>query len=346
MGKPYQCFECNKSFLGADNLSQHGESTGHSTSNHKKMIEKKKSKKKSKGGDPSTYSGGHGLHMEIIKLSKRVKPSVKEAKIRKCIIEQVTGFVQSVWERCDVKIYGSTATGLDIYSSDLDLCIHDWKNSRELEKMGEAHKRKVASNQLGKLARNARKRCPWMKKLEVRRFAKVPIINFIHRRTQIEVDVSLDGIGPDTTGFVKQSARLYGDSFVHLSRVLKLLLQQRELDQPFNGGLGSFRIYVMVTYLMERRKKEKKRKEMDFGKLLIEFCELFGIDQDCHPDWPSTDCILNAGVRPHRVELHFRGIRKLGAFVEVLQELHEAITTSLKGHRDYLSQVFEPVVRS
>lgn len=38
-----------------------------------------------------------------------------------------------------------------------------------------------------------------------------------------------------------------GDSFVPVVLLLKIILNQQELDKPFTGGLGSFKLYVLVA---------------------------------------------------------------------------------------------------
>lgn len=292
----------------------------------------------------SIYSGKYGLHIEILELSEYIEPTFKEIIIKQNIIEQVDKFVQDIWKKCDIKLYGSSATGLDIYSSDLDLCIYNWTDKYKLRAMKPRLQQRMASNMLVKLGKKAKKNCLWMKNLEVRRFAMVPIINFMHRDHQVQVDIGLEGIGKNTNGFVRQSVELYGDAYIHLCRILKLLIRQLGMDKPFEGGLGSFRIYVMVTSLLEAE-GEERGEEINVGELLIKFCEMYGIRQDCHPNWPSMDCILYAGAHPHEVELHFRGVTKLGIFVNVLEKIYHLLLTPLEDDPSFLSRIIHPFYR-
>merc|ERR1712038_1364819 len=136
----------------------------------------------------SVYDGKRGLHNEILELARYLKSTKEEQKIKQNIIKKVSSVAQSVWRGCQVRLYGSCAVGLDIYSSDIDLCVHNWTGEQKLHNMGETQKRKRVANQCRKLGKIAGQRCPWMNKLEVRAHAKVPIINFFDRHQGVEVD--------------------------------------------------------------------------------------------------------------------------------------------------------------
>jgi len=89
-------------------------------------------------------------------------------------------------------------------------------------------------------------------KMEVRRFAKVPILAF-ETNIGIEGDVAIgDGHnGTDTSGYASTMNSRYR-SFAPVVLLLKILLKQADLDKPFTGGLGSYKLYVMVAYHLER----------------------------------------------------------------------------------------------
>jgi len=98
---------------------------------------------------------------------------------------------------------------------------------------------------------SALRRHPISDKIEVRRFAKVPILAF---ETQIGVDgdVAIGGHnGADTSAYASSQIQRY-NSFAPVVLLLKILLKQADLDKPFTGGLGSYKLYVMVAYHIER----------------------------------------------------------------------------------------------
>jgi len=54
-------------------------------------------------------------------------------------------------------------------------------------------------------------------------------------------------LGVDTTAIVLTFTDKFPDVFPPIVVVLKLLCAQWGLDRPFNGGLGSFKLYCLVA---------------------------------------------------------------------------------------------------
>lgn len=82
--------------------------------------------------------------------------------------------------------------------------------------------------------------------IQVRKNARVPII-CMTTRFGFDSDVALGGHnGIDTSHYVRKVVEKY-DSFATVVLFLKILLQQVDLDKPFTGGLGSYRLYVLVA---------------------------------------------------------------------------------------------------
>ena len=82
--------------------------------------------------------------------------------------------------------------------------------------------------------------------IQVRKNARVPII-CVTTRFGFDSDVALGGHnGMDTSQYVRKVVEKH-DSFATVILFLKILLQQVDLDKPFTGGLGSYRLYVLVA---------------------------------------------------------------------------------------------------
>jgi hypothetical protein len=58
--------------------------------------------------------------------------------------------------------------------------------------------------------------------------------------------------GQDTTYLSRQSICSCPYSFATVVLVLKVLLHQQDLDKPFTGGLGSYKLYVLVAYHIQQ----------------------------------------------------------------------------------------------
>lgn len=298
----------------------------------------------------SVYASKLGLHKEIVELARYLQPTNQEKKTKQEIVKKVQSVAQEIWRKSKVRLYGSCAVGLDIYSSDIDLNVDNWSGKNKIQHLAEKQKRKRIAKECLKFGKLAKQSCSWMDKLEVRSGAKIPIVNFF--TNGVEVDVSLQGIGSEkNTHFVEQSVQLYGRTLINLATVLKMFLQQLDMDKPFTGGLGSFRIYVMIVNLLEKRykrmgKKQKKQDNQNIGELLIEFYKMYGTRQKCHPNWPKVTSLLNAGTKPFRVEINFKGIRLLKAFADACRAAYDALTTSLGDYPSALSKIIFPFQRS
>jgi hypothetical protein len=87
----------------------------------------------------------------------------------------------------------------------------------------------------------------WVDKIEFRPRAKVPIINYYHRNS-LECDVSIGQVAKDTSELVLSIKRkIKGNILFILSAFLKIYLYQLSLDKPFTGGLGSFKLYLLIA---------------------------------------------------------------------------------------------------
>lgn len=85
--------------------------------------------------------------------------------------------------------------------------------------------------------------------------AKIPILAVVDPTTQLSIDVGVNREAFEasdhgrTTSLVRALQYVLGPRFRVLVAVLKEFLHQFALDKPFTGGLGSFRLYVMVASL-------------------------------------------------------------------------------------------------
>jgi hypothetical protein len=142
----------------------------------------------------------------------------------------------------------------------------------------------------------------WTNKIDYRPRAKVPIINFFHSNS-VECDVSIGLAAKDTSELVKSLKEKTGPVLFVLSAFLKIYLNQLELDKPFTGGLGSFKLYLMIAthiksffpgYLQDYNQQQKdrktstptittpskknntKNKSINYGEMLLSFLKFYG----------------------------------------------------------------------
>jgi non-canonical poly(A) RNA polymerase PAPD5/7 len=58
--------------------------------------------------------------------------------------------------------------------------------------------------------------------------------------------------------------------------VLKCFLKSRQLNETYTGGVSSFLLTIMVVSHLQRQYKRFPKQEVDLGKHLIDFFELYG----------------------------------------------------------------------
>ena len=98
----------------------------------------------------------------------------------------------------------------------------------------------------------------WCSQMEVRAKARVPIIALTHR-SGVSVDISLGVAAEDHTTTVKQMIQSCGFlDFFPLCSFLKIFLAQLDLDKPYIGGIGSFKLYAMVTAIITKYQSSLK----------------------------------------------------------------------------------------
>jgi hypothetical protein len=113
----------------------------------------------------------------------------------------------------------------------------------------EAHRDELV-NVLGRLANRLRK-VPYARKIVLIKHARVPIVK-MESNLGFEADVAIGGHnGTDTSAFAASMVDKYV-SFGPVILLLKTILSQQKLDIPFHGGLGSYKLYVLLAYHMEK----------------------------------------------------------------------------------------------
>jgi DNA polymerase sigma len=184
--------------------------------------------------------------------------------------------------------FGSFATSISTFASDIDLCIYNWHQSLA---MGAPSRKRVvhALSNLTVVLRTL----PWVMDVDARLRARVPIINFKERPTKVEVDLCLDGLGEQTISAVTCMAQSDA-AFRPLALVLKVALSQWHLDSPFTGGIGSYKLYVMIAHLLQRRTKQRSKlangngkaedANANHGDILVQFFDYYRLVTSSFPN--------------------------------------------------------------
>nr|CCA16045.1 Poly(A) RNA polymerase putative [Albugo laibachii Nc14]CCA26462.1 Poly(A) RNA polymerase putative [Albugo laibachii Nc14] len=205
------------------------------------------------------------LHEEILDFVHFISPHDEELQARENLIAQMKNLVSNLWPRAAVETFGSHETQMFLPQSDIDLVIFGAPTGKE---------------SLFVLAAELEAR-DMVSYLEVIDKARIPIVKFVDKNSAIQVDISFNiSSGLATADLIKQYMRIF-PSFRPLVLVLKYFLAQRELNETFQGGIGSFLLQLMVVSFLQQYRRQLGTLYDDFrynnlGKLLVEFFTLYG----------------------------------------------------------------------
>ncbi|KAK3037945.1 hypothetical protein RJ639_031836, partial [Escallonia herrerae] len=88
------------------------------------------------------------------------------------------------------------------------------------------------------------------KKIQVIAKARVPIIKFVEKRSGVAFDISFDvDNGPKAAEFIQDAISKW-PQLRPLCLILKVFLQQRELNEVYSGGIGSYALLAMLIAML------------------------------------------------------------------------------------------------
>ncbi|CAN9506784.1 unnamed protein product [Ophioblennius macclurei] len=209
------------------------------------------------------YSEGIvGLHEEINDFYKYISPKPEEEKMRLEVVDRIKGVIYDLWPSAEVQVFGSFSTGLYLPTSDIDLVVFGKWETLPLWTLEEAlRKRNVADEN----------------SIKVLDKATVPIIKLTDSFTEVKVDISFNvKSGVKAARLIKEFKEKY-PVLPYLVLVLKQFLLQRDLNEVFTGGIGSYSLFLMaVSFLQLHYREDVCSPNINIGVLLIEFFELYG----------------------------------------------------------------------
>jgi len=209
------------------------------------------------------------LHNEILDFLDLVSLTEEEQNARASLVSELKDVIKSVWPTAKVELYGSSFTELLIPSSDIDLVVLDFEDN----------------NPLRSLERALRKKCD-LSSIERVESARVPIIKLVHANSGLSADISFHICSGLQTGQFVRDCMVKMPEIKPLVIVLKYFLMQRDLNETYHGGVGSFLLQLMVISFLQHRELTnrflRRSPNNNLGSLLIEFFELYGVKFNYH----------------------------------------------------------------
>ncbi|XP_026029729.1 terminal nucleotidyltransferase 4B [Astatotilapia calliptera] len=209
------------------------------------------------------YSEGIiGLHEEIIDFYNYISPRPEEEKMRLEVVDRIKEVIHDLWPSAEVEVFGSFSTGLYLPTSDIDLVVFGKWESLPLWTLEEALRKKNVADE---------------NSIKVLDKATVPIIKLTDSYTEVKVDISFNVTsGVKAARLIKEFKEKY-PVLPYLVLVLKQFLLQRDLNEVFTGGIGSYSLFLMaVSFLQLHYREDVFGLNINIGVLLIEFFELYG----------------------------------------------------------------------
>lgn len=229
------------------------------------------------------------LEEEIDDYVKYLQPTPAEHAMRQLTVERIARLVTSIWPTAKTHVFGSFETKLYLPSSDIDIVVMD----RSLK----------APKCLYMLSQQLRQ-MDMVSKMEVIAKARVPIIKLIDSLTGFAVDISFNiDSGLESIDIVKQflSDPTIGDGLLPLMLIMKQFLLQRNLNEVYSGGMGSYALVTILAAFLKMHPKLQTgqiKASQNIGVLLMEFLELYGY----HFNYEE----IGLTVQPHKGAWYFR----------------------------------------
>ncbi len=105
------------------------------------------------------------------------------------------------------------------------------------------------------------------------------------------VDISFNvPSGPENTKIVQQHLDDHPE-LRYVVLVLKYFLSQNRLNEPYWGGMGSYALVLLASFLIQKKKGIDRPPElMDLGALLLEFLRYYGKEFNNEADAICVKC--------------------------------------------------------
>ncbi|CAK7327636.1 unnamed protein product [Dovyalis caffra] len=194
---------------------------------------------------------------EIVDFCDFLSPTQEEQASRAEAVRCVFNVIKYIWPNCKVEVFGSFRTGLYLPTSDIDVVI-----------LGSGIKNpQIGLNALSR----ALSQKGVAKKIQVIAKARVPIVKFIEKRSGVSFDLSFDvNGGPIAAEFIKNAISKW-PPLRPLCLILKVFLQQRDLNEVYSGGIGSYALLAMLMAMLQNLRDCQASRELNLGLLLFGF---------------------------------------------------------------------------
>ncbi|KAI7090474.1 hypothetical protein KC356_g1428 [Hortaea werneckii] len=214
------------------------------------------------------------LDFEISAFAAYISPTNEESAARNAITSRVRRSIEKALGRSNRKIrtdvFGSEQTGLVLAHSDIDVRVSDskWIQEDSQPKSGTYYSfGKIMKPLAEKMMHSTEWICVSF------RHSAFPIINAQHRESGIDVQIVC---APPTTPQQEWTAKYMNEipNLKALYSVLRVMFGVRGLVDVFNGGIGSYGLFMMLVAALKRGERSTKP-PVTIGEQLMHFLKFY-----------------------------------------------------------------------
>jgi hypothetical protein len=211
----------------------------------------------------------------------------KQEPRRQDAIMRMTRLVNTVWPRAQVKLYGSSVSGLSLPSSDLDfvICLPAVHKNAPAVAPGVLEGRNAINETSQKLLARTLSGEPWIDPRSMKLIDRtpVPVIKVSTkgpRSRALQLDITFDSPGNHGIDAVHMVSQIMAElpMLRPLVLVLKQFLSPRGLLTSYSGGLSSYGLFLMIARYLQ----EQPSSWGDCGSLLMGFLDFYGNNVSFH----------------------------------------------------------------
>ncbi|KAH7727569.1 PAP/25A associated domain containing protein [Aphelenchoides avenae] len=186
------------------------------------------------------------LHEEVVDLWRWLRPTPLETELRDQAYWRVYDALEKHFKCNNAQfwIFGSVAMGLYLPTSDIDITMH-FEGSTNIQVIDKT---------------------------------SVPVVKFTDSRTRFNIDMSINTQRSQRVVEWVEVRKLEFPSLEPLVLVLKQLLTECSLNEPFKGGLSSYALILMVVHFLKAQPLGPlELGDHSLGLILLRFLEFYGL---------------------------------------------------------------------
>jgi non-canonical poly(A) RNA polymerase PAPD5/7 len=111
---------------------------------------------------------------------------------------------------------------------------------------------------------------------------KLPILKGTHALTGMKIDISYNRMNGYEDSFFIKNILDENNIIQQAIIILKILLRENDLNEPYSGGMGSYLLFHLVYFFDIKCKNSKDMKYHNVFSFLFLFFEYFGTKFDSH----------------------------------------------------------------